>query len=609
MHAHADVHKQCILNENIKSMRSNMSSNMSSKRFVLAVSSTLLLASNGTNSISWSSNKSQFSICHAEKRSRDCFPPLQRSLKNEVVRERHGRDLVAENGRKARTVGSSREYYITQMPDIPRGGQSSALHSTEKMLVDKQHARSPTTTEGDELQNGKMTSNVYFLIRVLFLTFYGSLGALMPYLPVYYHSLGHNGIYIGMLGAVKPFTTFVVAPLWGVLGDKTGAHHKILHYTFVSSVLLETCLFLRREVWFLVMAGFLAALLNAPVKSLLDNMVMDILPVEGKANYGKLRLWGQLGFGLGSSVIGVVLSHTCGAKGDMLPRFLRGYGVAFFSHAILAVPAFLCMKAFEDMSGRLDVVSRSREAAPKKESNAGGAKIWEGLDLLVHNADAVLFFFLVLVVGVSSGIIENFAYVRMREVGGTGKEMGLSRLVSSCAGAPMFWFSGPLTSKLGADKVLVMAILSYVVRFVIYASMPSPLYGLPAEALRGITFAAFWSTGTVYAHKISPPGMNATLVSETTYSGIIFFPERHFSRVCPLSLAHVFERDVWRTGTISWVNNWRENAVTFWYCFNVFIFGNVRFLLRRSGRCLHVAEQGNVFFSKSASIGDKQCVD
>ena len=38
------------------------------------------------------------------------------------------------------------------------------------------------------------------LIRVLFLTYYGALGSLLPYLPVYYHSLGHGGAVIGLLG-------------------------------------------------------------------------------------------------------------------------------------------------------------------------------------------------------------------------------------------------------------------------------------------------------------------------------------------------------------------------------------------------------------------------
>jgi predicted MFS family arabinose efflux permease len=170
-------------------------------------------------------------------------------------------------------------------------------------------------------------------------------------------------------------------------------------------------------------------------------------------------------------------------------------------------------------------IGKRKSKNNKKNSKTNGessTKIWQGLQLLVTNADALLFFFLVFVVGTSSGLIENFAYVRMREVGGTGKEMGLSRLVSSAAGAPMFWCSGPLTERWGADRVLVMALLSYVFRFFLYASMRNPYHGLPAEALRGVTFAAFWSTGTIYAHRISPPGMSTTMVRNAWYVPIYY---------------------------------------------------------------------------------------
>jgi hypothetical protein len=45
--------------------------------------------------------------------------------------------------------------------------------------------------------------------------------------------------------------------------------------------------------------------------------------------------------------------------------------------------------------------------------------------------------------------------------GGSGNQMGILRLVSSLAGAPMFWFSGPLTEFLGDDFVFVLSLLAY----------------------------------------------------------------------------------------------------------------------------------------------------
>jgi predicted MFS family arabinose efflux permease len=386
-------------------------------------------------------------------------------------------------------------------------------------------ARSPPLQ--DSLSRSKL-----LLIRLMFLTYYGSLGTIMPYLPVYYHHLGHGGQIIGLLGAVKPFTTFLVAPLWGLIADQTQKPFVILNITFLVSLVGQLLVGVRHEALYITFMVFLTAVFNAPVKSLIDSMVMEHIPEQ--SSYGRLRLWGQMGFGVASSCVGILLSKSkhvpwpdtndfsLSTENTLarLPSFLQklvqftdkwwrsmtGYKLLFLTYAALSAPTWFCIQAFRQMD------EKSKRVAKKSRKRDETTKVGEGLLLLLQNADALLFFSLVLVVGISSGVIENFAYVRMREVGGTGKQMGLSRLVSSLAGAPMFWFSGPLTETLGADRVIVLSLLSYVTRFLIYAFMRNPYHGLPAEALRGVTFAAFWSTATIYAHRVSPPGLHATML-------------------------------------------------------------------------------------------------
>lgn len=356
------------------------------------------------------------------------------------------------------------------------------------------------------------------------------MGSLLPYLPVYYHSLGLEGSNIGLLGAVNPATTFLVAPLWGMLADRTNRHKDILLLTFLTSLVARLCISLRNDVTWLVGAVFVTALVNAPVKSLLDSSVMNQLNNEGnQGSYGKLRLWGQLGFGLGSSGVGFLLH-----------RSKLGYKVAFILHALTSIPALIMITSFQHTECKHKHThnqrkKKNKDGADDNDNNtnkASSPKIKEGLSILFHNADAMLFFMLVLVVGISSGVIENFAYVRMREVGGTGREMGISRMVSSASGVPMFWFSDKLIGQKSDDnnknsnntatRVLILALLSYAARFFIYATMKSPLGGLPAESLRGATFGAFWSTATVYAHRISPPGMSATMLTflNAMYGGL-----------------------------------------------------------------------------------------
>ena len=463
----------------------------------------------------------------------------------------------------------------TIVTTISRGGAASLkkLQNTKKEgkhTVAKKEGKH-TVAKVYKIQNNRSTAadddqaKLLILIRIMFFAYYASLGSLLPYLPVYYHSLGHGGQIIGMLGAIKPFTTFLVAPLWGIISDQTGSPFTVLYFTFLVSLVGQLAVSWRHDPFWIMSMVFITALFNAPVKSLLDSMVMSNIK-NGKL-YGRLRLWGQLGFGVGSSVVGIILSRSQQAqqqkealgvaalttaaimsgtgttmeKMDQIWQKITGYKLLFFTHALLSVPTFLCIRAFHRRTKKKDdddspttgaTISISTQKGKNKnikqqlqhaigkigrrnnKSSSSTPNVLEGIRVLFHNSDAMLFFFLVLVVGISSGVIENFAYVRIREVGGSGREMGLSRLVSSLAGAPMFWFSGPLTELLGADRVLALSLINYVFRYFNYAFMKSPLQGLPAEALRGATFAAFWSTCTIYASRIAPPGMQATMVSE-----------------------------------------------------------------------------------------------
>lgn len=410
-------------------------------------------------------------------------------------------------------LSSNRRSSYLQSFDEIRGGSAST--SGKIAISSKKPPQEMVSNEASSLN----------LIRFLFLCFYSSMGSLLPYLPVYYHSMGHGGMYIGYLGAVKPFTTFLVAPLWGILSDQTNAHSTILMFTFLAGLFfqLSTC-FYDSFSW-LITTVFFASIFNAPVKSLMDYMVMNTLPKENKSDYGKMRLWGQVGFGLGSSVIGMLLHKNIASPPStpvtptptMSPyqfflenswrtiwhwfkeNHLVGYKIAFFAHFVLSIPTFLCLRTFRRMEkiqfNKNKPLQKEDKASKLKMKEKGNSKIVQGLYHLSHNSEAIFFFFLVLVIGISSGVIENFAYVRIREVGGTGKEMGLCRLVSSAFGAPMFWFSGRLVGDdsvinedLREETLLCLSLLSYVIRFFIYAFMKNPYHGLPAEALRYVYY-------------------------------------------------------------------------------------------------------------------------
>lgn len=99
--------------------------------------------------------------------------------------------------------------------------------------------------------------------------------------------------HIGILGAITPAITFIVSPIWGIVADTTGRHKRIMLLTFIGSVMLRCLLAIQKgNIILLAILVASSALLNAPVKPLMDSAVMSML--KDKSDYGKSRLFGQL---------------------------------------------------------------------------------------------------------------------------------------------------------------------------------------------------------------------------------------------------------------------------------------------------------------------------
>jgi MFS family permease len=324
-------------------------------------------------------------------------------------------------------------------------------------------------------------------INLLMFLFYGVLGTVLPYLPVFYSNLGVPDSLIGVLGAITPAVTFLVSPFWGALADTTGLHKEIMLLTFVGSILARTALiWCSNNVLSLSFVVALSALLNAPVKPLLDSAVMSML--ADKSAYGKSRLFGQVGIGMGSFLVGPMLSSN--------------YKLMFLVQALLAAPTALLMMRFQP---------KRKSAVVAKNENR--IDVWEAIKHTLNDVKVSIFFILVFIIGVSSGIIENFAYVRLNQLeSAKGGTLGIMRLCSSLAGGPMFWISGEVIKLIGVNGVMNLSLLAYIIRFIIYATVKNAWFALPAEILRGFSFALFWSGATFYVYGISPKGLTATML-------------------------------------------------------------------------------------------------
>lgn len=125
-------------------------------------------------------------------------------------------------------------------------------------------------------------------------------GVWVPYFPLYLSHLGYGSADIGLVIGMQPGLRWCGAMGWAWAADRWRIRHAILIATTIGGTVFLTLLLVAHELKALVAVLALVSLLHGAVIPMLDATVMDHLSRLGD-NYGRLRLWGSLGFVIGSA--------------------------------------------------------------------------------------------------------------------------------------------------------------------------------------------------------------------------------------------------------------------------------------------------------------------
>lgn len=313
------------------------------------------------------------------------------------------------------------------------------------------------------------------------------MACMVPFLAVYYREVGLNGAQIGLLAGIAPVITWLAALLWGAAADATRRHRAYLVAATLGAMGMVALLAQARTMAWLLPVVLAYAFFTAPIMPLIDNSVMALLGKQS-ASYGRLRLWGAVGWGIAGAGAGVLMEQV-------------GIGAMFGGY-------ILFMALGLTVATRLTI-----------RPMAAAQPFWAGLRGLTTNRDLLVFLATVLVGSMGSVVVHTFLFLYMADLGAGATLMGVSLTVATLSEIPVFFFSAWLLRKLGARGLLMVAMAAYVVRLGAFGLMPSVWWVLPINLLHGLTFAALWVAGVSYANQIAPPGMGATV--QGLFAGIV----------------------------------------------------------------------------------------
>jgi len=152
------------------------------------------------------------------------------------------------------------------------------------------------------------TPTPYWRLSGFYLSYFASLGALLPYWSVYLKSLSFSPREIGELMAILMATKIVSPNIWAWIADHTGKRMMIVQLGSLLSVLAFTGILLGSSYWWiaLVMVTF-SFFWNATLPQFEANTFTYL--GEHSHRYSSIRLWGSIGFVVTAIALGSVLEQ------------------------------------------------------------------------------------------------------------------------------------------------------------------------------------------------------------------------------------------------------------------------------------------------------------
>jgi MFS transporter, PPP family, 3-phenylpropionic acid transporter len=308
--------------------------------------------------------------------------------------------------------------------------------------------------------------------------FFAGLATIVPFLVLYYQSLGFSGARLGLLVGITPLVFTVSAPFWTGVADATQRHRLVMTLS-LATVAIALVIFPYVTTYAAtLLVAVLLYMFAAPIPSLADSASLFQLADE-KQMYGRIRLGGTLGFGLAAPVMGA-LAQAYGLR------------LTFFTAAGLLLMALL--------------ISQSFVYNPAKSTTSTGRSALT----LLKEPHSFLFLVLAFSGGLAFSAANNYLFPYLKELGASETIMGWTLTIGVIVEIPILFFGHRLIQRFGSYRLLLLGLTITGVRLLLFALADSPNLVLLLQLLVGLTFPIVWVAGVAYADENAPPGMNAT---------------------------------------------------------------------------------------------------
>jgi PPP family 3-phenylpropionic acid transporter len=329
----------------------------------------------------------------------------------------------------------------------------------------------------------------YWRLSGFYLVYFAGLGALVPYWGLYLKDLGFSAVEIGELLAVLMATKLVAPNIWGWIADHTGKRMVVIRWGSLAAVIAFIGVFYAQTyAWMMLVMLLYSFFWNAT----LPQFEATTLAHLGKntRDYGRVRLWGSIGFVLAVVVLGSVL-ETQGVS--ILPVIMLGLLFSIFLVS-LSIP---------------------------EVKTAAHSEPHVSLTNVLRRPEVLSLFVVCFLLQASHGPYYSFYSIYMEDHGYGRTVIGFLWALGVAAEIAVFMAMSWLFAKVHPGKLLVIALLLSAFRWILMGHfVESSGVMIFAQLLHAASFGVYHAVSIYFIHQFFPGRLQGR--GQALYSSVSF---------------------------------------------------------------------------------------
>ncbi len=299
-----------------------------------------------------------------------------------------------------------------------------------------------------------------------FFAYYAYVGIFAPYASLYFFDLGMSVVEIGILMSLMQVTRIFGPYFWSWVAECKGQKVLVLRYTALAAVVcllgfFGSSLFIHFFFLMLLLNFFTSSQVPLAEAIMLSEMRGDL------TFYGRLRLWGSVGF-----IAAVMLGGL----------FFDVFGVRRFPWL-----AFCLMILVYGVSQQLREPAETH-AAPLKESG------WQ----IMRKPEVLAFFVSTCLMIAAHSALYVYYSLYLEGIGYSKALIGGMWSIGVVAEIVFFYYQAPLFRRFGARRLMMVSLFCGILRFLLIALGAGSLWLLLlAQLLHAATFGAHHSASVI----------------------------------------------------------------------------------------------------------------